>query len=40
MVVRGRKIPVGRIGLALLVLNEIRGLAVVAGVLWAWNPWG
>jgi len=22
--------------LALLILNEIRGLAVVAGVLWAW----
>ena len=25
-----------RFGIALLVLNEIRGMAVVAAILWAW----
>ena len=40
MVVRGRRIAVGKIAVALLILNELRGLAVVAGVLWAWSPWG
>jgi len=28
-----------KIGAALLVLNEIRGLAVVATALWAWWRW-
>lgn len=26
----------GKVGLALIVLNEIRGVAVVATVLWGW----
>jgi hypothetical protein len=32
---RGRG-GLGRIAILLLVLNEIRGLAVVASVAWAW----
>lgn len=29
----------GKVGLVLVILNEIRGAAVVAGVLMAWKPW-
>lgn len=27
-----------KLGIALIVLNEIRGVIVVAGILTAWNP--
>lgn len=39
MVVLGRKLPLGKVAAAILILNEIRGAFVVAGVLWAWKPW-
>lgn len=28
----------GKLAIALLILNEIRGLVVVAGILSAWHP--
>lgn len=28
-----------KIAMLLIILNELRGAAAVAGVLWAWRPW-
>jgi len=34
-----RTVRAGKLLLALLLMNEIRGLCVVIGVLYAWRPW-
>lgn len=33
---KARKLPWGRIAIALVILNEVRGLAVVASIVTAW----